>query len=842
MKSVRRYGSREAYLEAMEEDLAEWLRELHGAHLGTGPAFLGPLETGVLLCHHANQATKEAALFSQEQPKVASKALLPARGTSCNHEARPGTFQARDNVANFIQWCRQEMHIPEVLMFETEDLVLRKNERQVVLCLLEVARRGARFGMKAPALVRMEQEIEEEMRLDLGPAPTEEENPFPKAQREPQHFRNLDQMVQHLISRCTCPVQFSMVKVSEGKYRVGDSSTLIFVRILRKHVMVRVGGGWDTLEHYLDKHDPCRCTSLSHKQALRMSSPQRTLATPVQHEITARLTPRTDNKPHVPQPTALIVSRSQSPLPPVEWRTYVSPGLGSGWKVASGPSVDNIGLDDRKKMTSRSISQDHIGPRRASSSDRIREQSTTPPGRWTTAEERPSLEQHGRSGTFHAFSQMDRHPMKDLPISRWGSGSLQTDLDPQREMAKKPATRAATPQTSRHKERDSCPLTRPSSPTKPLRASNTQERVPTLNSQRKDSITQRSTSPVKTPVPKMEALATGKVSRTNYRPPTPSKSLPCCRNGTQGPNNKKEEGKTNLVEVSGWRAETGMDVMDLDRNRRSGQRVPQRLQRGVQKSYGSIIEKRCVNTPLPVNLEDECSLYQSLEEEIMANVKELEDNLEGNDVKTGEALGPDGFSLEHKQVCVNGERVPRSGVYVPERGAKWPLVGGCYEDVIRELSVALNHEQVKTGRPLKERKSPNIEESLAPKDTESKEVGIKEAKLNGSASMFTNPIASEEAALIPEKPKRSLKKPKRVPSIYKLKLRPQIRPRKDHRPEKRPSKIPRPVGHHYRQQTGQQKTLGPKTLSQGDRWEKNCLGNIKKDGEMGLLKSKETWV
>jgi len=23
--------------------------------------------------------------------------------------------------------------------------------------------------------------------------------------------------------------------------------------------MVRVGGGWDTLQHYLDKHDPCRC-------------------------------------------------------------------------------------------------------------------------------------------------------------------------------------------------------------------------------------------------------------------------------------------------------------------------------------------------------------------------------------------------------------------------------------------------------------------------------------------------------------------------------------------------------------------------------------------------------
>lgn len=34
------------------------------------------------------------------------------------------------------------------------------------------------------------------------------------------------------------------------------------LQVLRNHVMVRVGGGWDTLGHYLDKHDPCRCTSL----------------------------------------------------------------------------------------------------------------------------------------------------------------------------------------------------------------------------------------------------------------------------------------------------------------------------------------------------------------------------------------------------------------------------------------------------------------------------------------------------------------------------------------------------------------------------------------------------
>merc|ERR1712131_224516 len=44
-----------------------------------------------------------------------------------------------------------------------------------------------------------------------------------------------------------------------GKYQIGDSKALIYMRILRNHVMVRVGGGWDTLENYLNKHDPCRC-------------------------------------------------------------------------------------------------------------------------------------------------------------------------------------------------------------------------------------------------------------------------------------------------------------------------------------------------------------------------------------------------------------------------------------------------------------------------------------------------------------------------------------------------------------------------------------------------------
>nr|XP_022912008.1 GAS2-like protein pickled eggs [Onthophagus taurus] len=80
--------------------------------------------------------------------------------------AKPQTFFARDNVSNFIQWCRQSLQILECLLFESDDLILRKNEKHVILCLLEVARRGARFGMLAPMLVQMERQIDREILAD----------------------------------------------------------------------------------------------------------------------------------------------------------------------------------------------------------------------------------------------------------------------------------------------------------------------------------------------------------------------------------------------------------------------------------------------------------------------------------------------------------------------------------------------------------------------------------------------------------------------------------------------------------------------------------------------------
>ncbi|CAM4651052.1 unnamed protein product [Lepidochelys olivacea] len=424
VQSIRPYKSSEQYLYAMKEDLAEWLKELYDLDVNVG-SLLEVLETGSMLCFHANNITHVAREFSRDYPGLAHKLQLPRYGVTCNDSAQPGTFQARDNVSNFIQWCRKEMDIKEVLMFETEDLVLRKNEKNFVLCLLEVSRRASRFGMSAPTLIQMEEEIEEEIREEMDLPP--EDTPLPKPQRKPCDFKNLDQMVQHLVSRCTCPVQFSMIKVSEGKYRVGDSNTLIFVRILRNHVMVRVGGGWDTLEHYLDKHDPCRCTSLSHKQAVKLTSPQRLQAIQVQHEIKVCPTPRTDN-PKKPQPT-LIVSRSQSPLPPVEWRTYTPQSLSTSRKLRSSPSPDSTSKKDSRLRPLREQSE----PRRVPSA-RATERSATPSRRQQFAEERSATQQ-----TSSTQSRRDKLCVSTSSLTSQltgseedGSGASEALLEPQR--------------------------------------------------------------------------------------------------------------------------------------------------------------------------------------------------------------------------------------------------------------------------------------------------------------------------------------------------------------------------------------------------------------------------
>uniref|UniRef100_A0A8D9EU24 GAS2-like protein 1 n=1 Tax=Cacopsylla melanoneura TaxID=428564 RepID=A0A8D9EU24_9HEMI len=171
-RGLRPFKSSEEYLYAMKEDLAEWLNNLYTELHMNVANFMDRLDTGVTLCRHANNVRRyaeEHMIKRQSQGKDShSIAISVLNFPPVKHlpGAKPGTFFARDNVSNFISWSRRGLGVIECLLFETDDLIMRKNEKHVILCLLEVARRGAKLGMPAPMLIQLEREIDREIAAD----------------------------------------------------------------------------------------------------------------------------------------------------------------------------------------------------------------------------------------------------------------------------------------------------------------------------------------------------------------------------------------------------------------------------------------------------------------------------------------------------------------------------------------------------------------------------------------------------------------------------------------------------------------------------------------------------
>uniref|UniRef100_A0A8C9H8V9 Growth arrest specific 2 like 2 n=1 Tax=Piliocolobus tephrosceles TaxID=591936 RepID=A0A8C9H8V9_9PRIM len=791
--SIRPFKSSEQYLEAMKEDLAEWLHDLYGLDIDS-TNFLQVLETGLVLCRHANAVTDAALAFLAEAPAQAQKIPMPRVRVSCNGAAQPGTFQARDNVSNFIQWCRKEMGIQEVLMFETEDLVQRKNVKNVVLCLLELGRRAWRFGVAAPTLVQLEEEIEEEVRREL-----------------PCHFRNLDQMVQNLVSHCTCPVQFSMVKVSEGKYRVGDSNTLIFIRILRNNVMVRVGGGWDTLGHYLDKHDPCRCTSLSHKPGNFLKPP----APPVQHEV------RVQDGPSQTQPT-MTISRSQSPPPAVDWKTYASSGRRLRPPTPSSPRP-------RRERGAGTGASREMAPFL-----RCQERSLTPCWRQPTAGDSPpspqsSSSQKGRGPQCTLSGKREDRDPAELPRGRIPTSWVHEKTDSQGTAAQNP-----TPQRPRDTEattkgisaRGLSSLPRSCSPAEQLGL-----RLP-LQDKAKGAFFQfREPESVCSPTP-VQGLTKMPIRLPSACLLAPGMSFPgaICRSP------RTELGRDPIPLRAVTADLVGSTHGDCSvKVRQEDQQLDIQLMAEAKESRDlGPQEQQGRYTPLPLGRNKEQAIYCSLEEQILGNMKLLE---------VGSA-------------CLQGTRsgvIPRSGVYVPSLGGRWPEPGGPYDKVIQELAqgppplLKVDLEAWKatpTGSPkpaatpgpgsLKGKlgaiqSGPRTKASLSAKGSHMRKVPPQEGQDCLAPTASASPEAPTPPPLDPNSDKvkaclsegrRTLRKPKRVPSIYKLKLRPRIRPRRDHRPEKQPSRIPKPLAY---------VCLGPARPPRGDRLPRAVLGSKRRE-------------
>uniref|UniRef100_A0A8B9ZJU7 GAS2-like protein 2 n=1 Tax=Anas platyrhynchos TaxID=8839 RepID=A0A8B9ZJU7_ANAPL len=670
-ESIRPYRSSQQYLCAMKEDLAEWLKELYDLDIEAG-TFLEVLETGAVLCSHANHVAQA----------LAASACPPA-GVACNLAAQPGTFQARDNVSNFIQWCRKEMGIKDVLMFETEDLVLRKNEKNFVLCLLELARRAARFGMRAPTLVQMEEEIEEELRQELHLPP--KDTPLPRPPREPRDLRNLDQMVQHLVSRCTCPVQFPMIKISDGKYRVGDSDTLIFVRILREHVMVRVGGGWDTLQHYLDKHDPCRCTSLC-----------------------------------------------ECPCP-WEGRKGGGSSLLMGVSRSRRPPNPNV-----SRCSTRSSSAKPPRPPAAGS-----------PRCWSAA-------RRARCPPWHGDPAPPRPPAPALCA---------------------PAT--PSPGASPHRE----PRLR--TPKPPLFGVLF---VPSLDAGGRGGSVHPplSLSPCRTrePPPRSPARPSTPGCGATQRAPTPSRRAP----GTRGSAGVPEVPPGSILGTP--RGNSSVGAARLQQAGVPAAAVPR------------------AHSPIKVR-------SSSPHRDARGASQSRKSSQEGNRAACGRGHpAPPQNSLSQ---APKGDRSVKPPSKASPAGCRpltplSPIANGCkgcaagegphpqgYDRVLEELS-----QNLQPLRPVE------MESWVAPKPPMAtpQRAALPAGGTTEELAAGAQTPQGTRAATLP-KPRRCLKKPERVPSIYKLKLRPKVRPRRDHRPGKGPSRIPTPLGQRLPRARGQHRPPAP---------------------------------
>ncbi|KAK0064517.1 growth arrest-specific protein 2 [Biomphalaria pfeifferi] len=265
--SQRRCKLQQELILSLKDDLSEWIIKTLGPTNISTENFIQALDNGVILCQLSLIIEQKAKKYA-EMGKY--KAPLPTYKIHCNKNAKSGTWLARDNTANFLKWCKA-YGLKDENLFDSEDLVTHHKEMQVIYCLMELARLGARFGLEPPTLISMEEEIDSDSTVANIPpllsysASTSPEpgyffsrmNSMNKSDTVPveveqEMHASLDEAVAKIAAKYNR--QKYVRKISTGVYLVFGKQ--VFLRLLKgRHLMVRVGGGWDTFENYLVHHD-----------------------------------------------------------------------------------------------------------------------------------------------------------------------------------------------------------------------------------------------------------------------------------------------------------------------------------------------------------------------------------------------------------------------------------------------------------------------------------------------------------------------------------------------------------------------------------------------------------
>ncbi|CAL1298242.1 unnamed protein product [Larinioides sclopetarius] len=301
---------RDRLLEAEKWKICAWIKDLLKVEDITAQNFMDKLDNGVVIC-------KLARLIQQKAEECKRRGLItetvPSVRFKCWENAKSESFYARDNADNFIRWCRK-FGVHEAVIFESDGLVLHTQPRTVVLCLLELGRIASKYDIEPPGLVQLEKEIDaqEDDRSSDGLSPLSTGSSSPNLVRsrtesalslnssrslltspdsgidnihnmrprnrlsytppsstetKKQHKPSeLDKKVMKIANN-VCKDNIQINRISEGKYCIGGKN--VFVRLLKgRHVMVRVGGGWDTLEHFLSRHEPCQVIVVNRKNSL----------------------------------------------------------------------------------------------------------------------------------------------------------------------------------------------------------------------------------------------------------------------------------------------------------------------------------------------------------------------------------------------------------------------------------------------------------------------------------------------------------------------------------------------------------------------------------------------